>query len=474
MVEVRLYKNPDPYPYYSNNLSLYKTISATPRNVDLRTGFIDVQLNPDNMFAFNYLSFKANSKTMYAWVENVEHLSGNKLYRIHYATDPFRTYRGDLVLGKQYIVRSPLETLQEDPLLSSADHINEYERIETSFANQNLRYCVVQQRPAELEDGSNTPGQPSPYKFYFVPYDVNNWMATTPIRELVKELTAGARSSNIVTIYSIPHVNLGQLIPSQLFVSFDRQNGTLIDGWYVLPYNASPANLTRTIANLNIPPDLTKTRHSVSIIIPEAGIMRIPDEFLYEDGLCIQLESDIFSGASNYMLCLDNGATPTHISIRGGSLSTIPILSDPYDTYISQNQNALAVGMLGDVASLGAGIATMNPVAMGAAGMSLVNTFTGLADAQNAIPSNPPAFLGSALVSRFNKKLWVSIMKKPYDNETEVRERYGYPLHRIGDLSIPQQGFIQTQNCSVSSNGNVPLWAINEINQLFNAGILFK
>ena len=44
-------------------------------------------------------------------------------------------------------------------------------------------------------------------------------------------------------------------------------------------------------------------------------------------------------------------------------------------------------GPLGDVASL-AGIGTMNPVAIGAGAMSLVNKATSMADLKNSIPSN--------------------------------------------------------------------------------------
>ena len=173
------------------------------------------------------------------------------------------------------------------------------------------------------------------------------------------------------------------------------------------------------------------------------------------------------------MLCLDT-MTPTHLSVRGSTLSTIPILSNPYDTYLSQNQNTLAVGLLGDVANLTVGAFSGNVPVAGAGAMGLVNKYSSLADAQAIIPSNPPAFLGSALVSTFNQRFWAQIISKPYDNEPEVRARYGYPHHRIGNLTIPSSGFIQTNNCSVSSNGSVPMWAINEINQLFNAGILFK
>lgn len=473
MLQVTLYKNPDPYPYYSDNLTTYKTVSATPLHNNLRSGYVDLTLSFSDMFSFNYISFLAGGRTIYAWVDNIEHLSGDNLRRVHYTTDALRTYRSSLVLGTQYIARSPVETLQEDPLLSNASHINSYETIDISFSLPSVRYCVVQARPADGQSGSNTAGQPSPYEFYFAQYNVNNWNASGPVSELMGELSSGARTENIVALYSIPHVNLSKLQAAQLHVI--RNIGSRsIEGWYKLPPTGDPVDLTRLVTNIFIPEGITKTSHNISVVIPEAGIMRIPDEMIEMTGLSLRLDTDIFSGASNYMLCSDFGETPTHISVRGGSLSSIPILSDPYDTYISQNQNTLAVGLLGDVASLAAGIGTMNPVAIGAGAMSLVNKATSMGDLKNSIPSNPPAFLGSALIGKFNKKAWLSIMRTPYDNEVEVRERYGYPYNRISALSIPASGFIQTQNCNVSSNGSVPLWAINEVNQLFNGGIHFR
>lgn len=474
MVEVKLYRNPNPYPYYSNSLTTVKTVTAKPINTDLRSGYVDMQISHAEMFTFNYISFTAGGKTIYAWVENIEHLSGDRLRRVHYATDALRTYMDDIIFGIQYIARSPIETLIEDPLLSSTDHIHYYEKVDMSFTLPNIRFCVVQARPAPGQSGSNTPGQPTPYEFYFAQYDVNNWNGSSPIVNLVKELSDGAQTQNIVSIYSIPHVNTSRLTPRQLVVVRNEVSSTPINGWNVLASDANPVDLTTTTAPITIPEGITKTSHSLSVVIPEAGIIKIPDEMIELPGLCIRMDTDIFSGASNYMLCADNGATPTHLSVRGSSMSTIPILSDPYDTYISQNQNTLAVGLLGDVANLGMGIATMNPVAIGAGGMSLLNKYTQMEDLKNVVPSNPPAFLGSALIGKYSKRCWLSIMKKPYDNELEVRERYGYPYHRISELSIPSSGFIQTQNCNVSSNGNVPLWAINEVNQLFNGGIHFK
>ncbi len=429
----------------------------------------------NEIFAFNYISFTRDGRQIYAWVENIEELSGNRLYRVHYSTDPLRTYRGDIVLGTQYIARSPNPTLLEDELLSSTQEHNDYMRIAYNIGNPNYRYCVVQTRVYTGESNSNTPGQPSPYRFYFCRYSVNDWLNSQPINSLISRLSSSSKAENIVTIYSIPYVDTSQLIDTHLTVIYTGGNASdPISGWKMLGRaSGGTSHLLTNFTDIGFQPELTKTRHSVQLIFPDAGIMNIPDEFLYSEGLCIRQDVDLFSGACNYILCLDR-LTPTHLSVRGSSLSSIPILSDPFETYISQNQNTLAVGLLGDVASFTAGLYAGDMKTTGTAGMSLLNTFSSLGDARNAIPSNPPAFLGSALVSGFNNRFWAQMIAKPFDNELEVRERYGYPQHRIGELTIPNKGYIQTQNCSISSNGNVPLWAINEINQLFNAGILFK
>lgn len=472
MNEFKLYKNPNPYPYYGN-ITTYKTIFVTPRHQDLQSGYVDLQLTYEEILSFNYVSFKKDGKTIYAWVTNVEHLSGNKLYRLHFNIDAFRTYRSDLVLGTQYIKRSMTPTLLQDELLSSAQEVNDYSITPYTLGVSSERWCVVQKRMESDEMSFNTPGQPSPYKFYFCKYDVNDWQSATPIKQLINLLAGNhGKTSNIVTVYSIPYVNVINTTNNILNVELENTSQA-IEGWRTLSSGFTNALHTKT--KINIPPGLTKTSHNVSVVIPEAGIINIPTDLLYIGDLYLRQDIDIYSGASNYMITTGSNAyTPTHLSVRGSSLSSIPILSDPYDTYVSQNQNTLAVSILGDVASIGAGMLAGETTSVIGGYSRLVNTTSSLLDAKNTIPSNPPAFLGSALVTSYNQRFYLVINKRPYDNESAVRARYGYPMDRIGSLTIPSSGFIQTENCNLSSNGNVPLWAINEINQLFDNGILFK
>ena len=90
--------------------------------------------------------------------------------------------------------------------------------------------------------------------------------------------------------------------------------------------------------------------HSVQVVVPDAGIISIPDYMLKDGDLYLRQDVDMFSGASNYMVVSDNKYFTQ--SVRGSSISSIPIISDPMETYISQNQNALATALIGDVASI--------------------------------------------------------------------------------------------------------------------------
>ncbi len=473
MVTVTLYRNAYPYPYFSDSLEVYKTVQATPRHQNLKSGYVDLQLTMGNILNFNYIGISGGDYTIYGWVEDIEHRSGNVLYRVHYSTDAYRTYKDRIELGTQFIERSPTPTLLEDELLGSLDIANEYDMISHSIGNTNQRTLVVQLRLGLSNWGSNTPGQPTPYSFFFAPFSVKDWTSSEAIEPLIRRLSQDAKT-NIVTMYSIPSITTSgmTLLDSEstpLKVGTDYVS--MAGFYYMRKLNIYSSNFITT-APINVPENLTRSRHSVYLVIPEAGTVKIPTELLYMEGLSLRRDIDPFTGISNYMLTTGTGR-PTSISIRGGAVSDIPILSDPFDTYLSQNQNTLKASLLGDTATMVTGIAMGEPVGALKGASGLLNQAVSLMDARNVIPSNPPAFFGNALIPTYNGVFYLLVIKKPYDNEEEVIERYGYPYGKVDVLNPTSTGFYQTSNCSVRGK-RVPLWAINEINQLFNAGILFK
>ncbi len=473
MVEMQFIRNNNQYPFYSSNAgTVVNTVMAKPVSKNLRSGFVDVELT--NISNFNYISYILHGKRIYAWVTDVEHIAGNKLYRVHFATDAYRTYINNVIIGTQFIERSPEPTNLHDPLLGSEEPTNIFFTQNYSFPNPDKRYLIVQVRQNYI--ASMSPGQPNMYNFYVAEYDVNNWRSSSTIVDLMDAISYGERPNNIVTVYSVPHVDLSGdgFLDTVLSITYANKNDVVVEDIKQLINKLGNQNRFVTSCPIHLEAEgFIKTNHSFSIVIPDAGIINVPDTIAVKDNLNLKMYVDIFSGACNYILCI--GDNPTHLSVRGGATTSIPIISDPYDTYISQNQNTLMASILGDVANLGYGLVTSNPASMTAGGTGLLNTVTSLADAKNEIPSTPPAFLGSALMPHYNKRFWVQYNYAYVDNAVQVNNRYGYPKNMVDEVAIPNKGFLKLQNCSVRGTGStsVPQWAIEEINSRFNVGIFY-
>ena len=113
-------------------------------------------------------------------------------------------------------------------------------------------------------------------------------------------------------------------------------------------------------------------------------------------------------------------------------------------------------------------------MAMGASGgiSNMISRSMGIKD-MAGYSASPASFLGTALANEFNGLFWTNVLRQPVDNRTQVNNTFGYPLGKITNLTFPTKGFIQTQNCNVSStDGSVPIWAIDEINSMFDRGVL--
>ena len=175
------------------------------------------------------------------------------------------------------------------------------------------------------------------------------------------------------------------------------------------------------------------------------------------------------------------GDIPYGASIRSAGLGNIPILSDAQDTYISQNQNALTVGLLADAGAIAGGLGLAvgsGGVGAGLGGGAVIGGITSIASKVSGVldagahATNPTTFLGSALMNCYNGMFWIVTSKRYVDNADNVHSRFGYPYNSIRELYFPSSGFISTEGCCVSSDGTVPAWAIDEINSMFDKGVL--
>lgn len=480
--EVTLYKNPKYLPEYTENLAIAGgPYTLTPRNMGFREGYFDIQLDVDTIMGCNYLKIDRGQTPLYAYIDRVDHLSGDKLHRIHYRVDPLRTYKNKLDLGNQFIVRSSTPTDLYDEMLGSTEPINEVDFQEYPLGNSTKRILVVQVRRNDAMEVSATPVQPSPYHFFFRSYNVADWTSDSAIMGLMTMLNSDAEPENIVTIYSVPYFNMAGGESTELPVKSGGST-TMIEGWTTITSNnATPMSDRITLTqNISVPEGLTRIDHKALLVIPEAGVMDIPDEAMYATDLRLRQDVDIFSGSSNYMLESHDGTRRYHVSARGSAVNNIPIVSDPTQTYISQNQSSLATSLLGDVATVGMGAmaiktgagAPMGGMMMARGVAGALGTAGNVKDAARH-PHNPSAFLGSALAGKFSQRFWVVVYYQRVDNEELVHNEIGYPRNIMEPLTFPSapEGFVQTQGCNLKSDGTVPQWAITELNNLFDRGI---
>lgn len=482
MAYLQFYKNKYNYPHYTESIVRYgDRMECTPRGVNLKSGVIRTKGNMLDFMSCNYLSIERDGEFIFAWIDNVAFHTEDS-FEVTYTVDPWRTYKDKINLGVQYIARQPQETFFQDKLLGSTQPYPNVISKMFSIGDNSKRVLVVQTRAGTGELYSRSPVNPTPYQFYMRAYDVNNWTADTSLVSLMTYLSEGAQTQNIVTMYSIPYVDLSYLSIQQLPIVTETSTNH-VEGFSFLG-TEDPTDMLHIETPIVMGFDtqeLMRVKHSVQLVIPEAGIIHIPDELVVRDDLKLRQDIDLFSGASNYML-MSGENVYYGFSARGSSISSIPIISDPYDTYMSQNQNALATSLLGDVASVagGVGATVMSGGAGAAVGapmawqgvQGIMNTLGSVDDATSRY-SNPPAFLGTALASNFNQSFWIVTTRPRIDNADNVHTYYGYPLGMLAPLTFPSNGFIQTEGCAVMSiDGSVPRWAISEINSMFNNGIL--
>lgn len=483
MATLQLYKNPYTYPDYGNITPYGNSMPCTPNGIGLKNGTISVKGNQSDFMECNYLRLTRNGKTIYAWIDDVVFHTHDSM-TVSYSVDAWRTYRNKITLGTQFVERQPTPTDKYDDLLAGSSDTPIVQSF--NFAHDTNRVLIVQTRTVDgaRKGLSSTPVQPSPYTFWAVKYDPTNWQLTTALTTLVGILNE-IEETNIVTMYSIPYMDLEDFPDIPLPV-VGGNHSEEIEGFKLIPNTSNVhEKLSRRIPiplELIVDDNLFRVEHSVKIIVPDAGILDVPDQLLKKDSLYIRQDIDIFSGASNYMLEDENYRTYTQ-SVRGSSVSSIPILSDAMHTYLSQNQNALTTSLIGDVATMaigGAGAFASGGVGALISSGAIVGGLNNIISRASSIRDlknmnnvgNPPAFLGTALAGNWNGVFCCVVTRDNVDNASTVHSNFGYPIRRVQNLTFPSSGYIKTQGCNVSSDGTVPRWAIEEINQMFDNGVL--
>lgn len=472
---VTFYNNPYQLPHYIRTLSGGSTKEYKPVNIGNPSGSIMSEITKTELDTFNYIEFQGT----FAWITGYINKGNDNYFEISYEVDPIRTYWGNIVFGNQFIVRSPSPTGKYDKLLETDEPYDVIESEPGIFEDPFIRYLIVQVRGIADQSTflSNTPFQPTPYLYYVTSYNQLVWTSSQPIADLINTFSNNPEITNLVTIYSLPWVDTSSTIVADMELELPDGSIETVSGFNAYTINSVAINTRVTPITINLPNNVTRTDHNVDVMIPEAGIINIPEEVLHKGiPLAIREDVDFYSGAVNYWIVNENDIVETFgQSIRGGSVSSVPVISNPLDTYLSQNQNTQIVSLLGDVANIGGGAVALKAGQIGLGAGLIGNGIGGLAGkvdnrsrARNSA-SNPPSFLGTALTPNTGHAYWIIYSYKDYTNASEVHTDKGY-LQNMYKALNPTTGYYETSNCMVRGN-NVPQWAINSFNSVFNAGI---
>src|SRR5690606_13761010 len=134
-------------------------------------------------------------------------------------------------------------------------------------------------------------------RFYFLEYNIHAWAQNTTLNQFITAITGGAEPKNIVTMYSIPWIDTSHLPTDSLTIH--AKESISIPGFKMLNEGYSMQgrlfNETKINIGTNIN-ELLKVDHSVQLVVPDAGIISIPDYMLKEGDLFLRQDVDMFSG----------------------------------------------------------------------------------------------------------------------------------------------------------------------------------
>lgn len=487
-MNVTLLSNRYRYPDYEASVDTLASKSFTncvELGVGGKTGTLRIGASSSDVSQFNYLSFDLGGKLYYAWITEWKKFNSTQ-YEVSYQIDAFRTYQNDITYGNQWIKRDMTESFYRDNMLQSTNpHMSQNTTI-LNYPDPDTRYLAIQwsKNPYKVAH----PIQPSPFGLYFMPYNVHT--GSSDVTELMTWLASvPGRPRNLGGIYSVPYVDTSLLVGNSLlnadFIAPDNAVGEIAQSFptlYHMPETLTAQAMRGAFRRSLVIPngfadDIFRMEHSVTLMIPDGGIIEIPDSMLGGGkNLTLTQSSDPYSGITSYTLDLDG--KPTNQVVRGTALSAIPSISDEAAAYYSINSAAITAEAMNNAGSLLATTST----ALGVAGpigavSAAIGGFGAFKDAaeQHRInaekaKTTPPTMSGSALILNHSNRVWMVENRAYPKNPMQLYARFGYPQDYVKPCHIGQR-YVQTKECCVHTDGTVPSWAIDEINRIMDNGL---
>lgn len=491
MITINYYINQYDYPEYGANLgSIIRTQQATPVRTGINSGTLKVEGGFKQFFDVNYISIIQDGSTRYAWITDIQHLSGERLWELTYQVDAFRTYLSRTNFGNQYVERYYTPTTKIDSLIGS--NTTDYSNIEvtsTRFdvgdAPQGWRTLVVQISKAGDTSLINAgPVQPSPYALYLRTYDMRAWTSDTQLMAFFNDLINKEEPTNLVGIYSVPYIDISPTGTLPL----EREGGTDSYSGFSTYTNSIYGALTKLL-NITLPDVGTpQAERLYTIDIPTAGQIIIP-RYMVEGGGALQLERliDLYSGSTTYNLLYAN--QPTGLSVTAPPIADIPIAYDGRAQTLAVMRNGTrnsiysmltpsnVSGIAGNAMtgfSLAGPMGAVAGATLGAVADPLMNTLK-----RQFLPAHGDIVYSkdggskqggiNTFLIKYEQTVFITCQYASNQNADNIHNRFGYVHNTIVNIAIPTNGYIKTLGCTV--RGNIPKWARDSINDIMDSGL---
>lgn len=427
---------------------------------------IRIPVPADKLYDCNYLMFQnANfgTKWFYAFVSKIDYININ-MCEVHFEMDVYQTWQFDIDVKPCYVEREH----------SNVDYVG------SNLVTENVDFGFYREEPAEKTDffdsytaviatsleGSEQTGGYRGGLFTglnYVPAIVDEPSQVQSLLDLLDDITEANKSESIASIF---------MMPTQFFTNDDTPVFKRFDA---VKNTTSIGNYTPRNKKL-----LTYPYNFLYVYTPEGANATYRYEFFTNADECgfaivcamscnpeIVLEPIAYQ---NQLFNLDESITMSGFPQCAYSI-------DSFKAWLAQNSGGTLLGLVSSGISLGAGIATGNPIAQAGGIMGIAGTVNNVVQAS----MKPPQVKGSQGNSTFTgtrDKNFYFVNKHISEEYARIIDDYfsvyGYATNRVKIPNItgrPSWNYVKTANSKIT--GSVPFNDINRIKEMFNTGVTF-
>lgn len=424
----------------------------------------------DNVRRCNYLFYRNNdftNKFFYCFITKVEYVSEEST-RIYIETDVYQTWQFDIVYRNSFIER---EHVNDDTIGSHTVPENvekgEYVVNRHNYDNHLLNTSLVVASSVTPSEGISYYGGIFNGIYSGVRYYT---YSSTDMTKALQYLANESKIDAVSSLFLAPSFlcdNQGGAItnsnePNQYTLSFNKI--TTLDGYtpknkklLTYPYvylNVSNANGSNAIYHQELFGNLGDNKMDFNVygcLTPGCSIKCVP----------IQYKNDI----GNY----DEG-------INAGKFPQLNWSTDMFTNWVTQNGVNIATSLIGDTASVGAGIVTGDVLNTASGALSIANSVREIQLAKK-IPPQTSGNLNCGDVTTSAKENTFHFYNMSIRAEyariiDDYFSMYGYKVNRVKTPNIRGRrnwNYVKTINCNFT--GNIPQDDMQIIKQIFDNGI---